>query len=145
MLRIVMKIVGAVLLLFGTFFLFVATVDMTENVRLAGPMNLWPPPLWIYLIADVIFVLFAVLGMKLMKLKRIHIGILMSIVSGLVLTVVVMNQLKAPPRDGVNDSNYMAADIECYVAAYIIALSILFAGLWFIIQSALQSRKPKTF
>lgn len=79
MLKIVTKIAGAVLLLCGMFLFFVATVDMTSNVRIAGPMN-------------------------------------------------------APPRDGLTDGWYLAADIECYVAAYIIAQLILFVGLWFVIQ-----------
>ena len=117
MLKIVTKIVGAVFLLCGMFFFFVATVDMTSNVRIAGPMNLWPPPLWVYLIADAIFALIAMLGMKLMRLKRIYIGILMSIVSVLVLIFVITNQRNAPPRDGMSNGRYLAADIECYVAA----------------------------
>jgi len=144
MLRILAKIVGAVLLLCGTFFFFVATVDMTSNVRIAGPMNLWPPPLWIYLIADVVFALLAILGMKLMKLKRIHIGFLMSIVSVLLLIFVIENQFNAPPRDGgFNNSNHIAADMECYVAAYVIAQLILFAGLWLIIQHVWRRRQVR--
>ncbi len=103
-------------------------------------MNLWPPPLWIYLIADVIFVLLAILGMKLMRLKRVHIGFLMSIVGVLVLILVIENQLNAPPRDGINDSNYIAADLECYVAAYVIAQLIFLVGLWFIIQHFWRQR-----
>ena len=134
MLKILVKIVGAVFLLCGTFFFWVATVDMTSNVRIAGPMNLWPPPLWIYLIADAIFALLAILGMKLMKLRRLHIGFVMSVVSVLVLIFVIQNQLHAPPRDGLTDGNHIAADLECYVAAYVIAQLILFAGLWLIIQ-----------
>jgi hypothetical protein len=134
MLKIVAKIVGAVFLLCGTFLFFIATVDMTSNVRIAGPMNLWPPPLWIYLIAEVVFALLAILGMKLMRLKRIHIGFLMSLVSALVLIFVIKNQFHAPPREGFSDCRYIAADIECYVAAYIIAQLILFVGVWFIIQ-----------
>ena len=140
MLKIVTKIVGAVFLLCGTFLFFVATVDMTSNVRIAGPMNLWPPPLWVYLIADVIFALIAVFGMKLMRLKRVYIGFLMSIVSVLVLIFVIKNQLDAPPRDGLTDGWYIAADIECYVAAYIIAQLIFFVGLWFIIQHVWRRR-----
>ncbi|HKU74848.1 MAG TPA: hypothetical protein VJR02_13130 [Pyrinomonadaceae bacterium] len=143
MLRILAKIVGAVFLLCGTFFFWVATVDMTSNVRIAGPMNLWPPPLWIYLIADVLFALLAILGMKLMKLKRIHIGFLMSMVSVLVLFFVIENQLHAPPRDGFSNGNHIAADLECYVAAYVIAQLMLFTGLWLIIQHVWRRRQVR--
>ncbi len=139
-LKILTKIVGAVFLLCSTFLFFVATVDITSNVRIAGPINMWPPPLWVYLIADTIFVLFAILGMKLMRLKRIYIGILMSIVSVLVLIFVIDNQFKAPPREGLSDGRYLAADIECYVAAYIIAELIFFVGLWFIIRHVWRRR-----
>lgn len=118
-------------------------LDMTSNVRIAGPMNLWPPPLWIYLIADAIFALLAILGMKLMKLRRLHIGFVMSVVSVLVLIFVIQNQLHAPPRDGLSDGNHIAADLECYVAAYVIAQLILFAGLWLIIQHVWRRRQVR--
>ena len=134
MLNIIAKVVGIVLLLCGTFFFFVFTVDMTSNVRIAGPMNLWPPPLWSYLILDTIFVLLAMSGLKLMGLKRIVTGSLMSIIGVLVLIFVLKNQFKAPPRDAMSDGRYLAADIENYVVAYIIAELLLVVGLWFIIQ-----------
>lgn len=140
MLKIITKVVGAILLLCGTFVFFVATVDMTSNVRLAGPMNMWPPPLWIYLIADAVFASLAILGMRLMRLKRIAIGLLMSIISILVLVFVISNQLKAPPREGLSDGRYLAADIENYVAAYIIAQLLLLAGLWLIVQHVHRRR-----
>jgi len=138
--KIVTKIVGAVLVLCGTFLFFVATVDVTSDVRIAGPMNLWPPPLWVYLIADTVFAFLAIFGMKLMRLKRIHIGILMSLVSVLVLIFVIKNQFEAPPREGLSDGRYLAADIECYVVAYIIAQLVLVVGLWLIVQHMWRRR-----
>src|SRR5678815_470452 len=105
--RILTKIVGAVLLLCATFLFFFVTVDMTSDLRIAGPMNLWPPPLWTYFIADAISVLLAIFGMKLMRLKRIAYGFLISVVSILVLICVVSNQFNAPPRDGITDGRYL--------------------------------------
>jgi hypothetical protein len=134
MLTIIAKAVGTILLLCGTFFFFVFTVDMTSNVRIAGPMNLWPPPLWVYLILDTIFLLLAVSGIKLTGLKRIVTGSLMSIIGVLVLIFVFKNQLKAPPREAMSDGRYLAADIQNYVVAYVIAELLLVVGLWFIIQ-----------
>ena len=97
-------------------------------------MNLWPPPLWVYLILDTIFVLFAFSGLKLMGLKRIVTGSLMSIIGVLMLIFVLKNQFKAPPREEMSDGRYLAADIENYVVAYVIAELVLVVGLWFIIQ-----------
>ena len=136
LLKIITKIGGTVFLLYGAFFFFAATVNLTADVRLAGPMNMWPPPLWVYFIFDVVFALLALLGMKLLRLTRLYAGLVMSITSVLVLIFVIKNQLNAPSRDGLLDGGYMAADIECYVAAYIIAASILLAGVWLIIQHA---------
>ena len=113
---------------------------MSSDLRIAGPMTMWPPPLWVYFVLDAIFVLLAIGGVKLMRLKRISAGFLMCIISSLVLIVVIINQFTAPPRDGINDGRYAAADIESYVAAYVIAASVLFAGLLFIIQH-IRSRR----
>jgi hypothetical protein len=140
MVKLITKVVGAVFALCGTFLFFIVTVDMSSDLRIAGPMNMWPPPLWAYIIADAIFALLTILGMKLMRWKRISAGYLMSIIGCLLLISAVINQFNAPPRDGISDGRYAPADIESYLAAYIIAASVLFVGLWFIIQHVRKQR-----
>lgn len=133
MLKLLKQIVGALLLTCGSFLFFVFTVDLSADIRIAGPMNMWPPPAWVYLILDSLFVLLGFIGMRMIGLKRIVCGSVMSVVSALALIVIAKNQLNAPAREGFND-RYIPADIGSYVMAYIIAALMLGVGLWFIIR-----------
>jgi hypothetical protein len=136
MLRLVRKILGAVLLLCGSLFFFVCTVDMCADVRIAGPINMWPPPVWIYLIIDIIFVLLAFAGMKVMSFNRLAVGSVATVVAAFTLIFIVVIHLNAPPRDGISQGRYAPADVERYVAAYMIAGSVLTVGLWLIMRHA---------
>ncbi|HEX6731815.1 MAG TPA: hypothetical protein VF074_17445 [Pyrinomonadaceae bacterium] len=130
------KILGAVLLLCGSLFFFVCTVDMCADVRIAGPINMWPPPVWIYLIIDIIFVLLAFAGMRVMGLNRLAAGSVATVVAAFTLIFIVVIHLNAPQRDGISHGRYAPADVESYVAAYVIAGSVLSIGLWLIIRHA---------
>jgi len=132
LLKFVRQIVGVVLLLCGSFFFFAFTVNLTANIRIAGPMNLWPPPVWVYLILDTFFVLLAVAGMKVMGLKDIAAGSVAAIVALLTLILIIINHVNAPPREGFSD-NYISASVESYVAAYMIVGLVLLVGLALII------------
>ena len=136
MLRLVRKILGAVLLLCGSLFFFVCTVDMCADVRIAGPLNMWPPPVWVYLIIDIMSVLLAFAGMKVMGLNRLAAGSVATVVSAFTLIYIVIIHVNAPPRDGISQSRYAPADVESYVAAYVIAVSVLSVGLWLIMRHA---------
>jgi hypothetical protein len=136
MLKLLKQIVGAILLACGSLLFFVFTVDLSADIRIAGPMNMWPPPAWVYLILDSLFVLLAFVGMKMMRLKRNVCGSVMSFVSVLALIFIVKNHVNAPPREGFNDGRYIPADVEGYVLAYMIAASLLGVGLWFMIRHA---------
>src|SRR5688500_960024 len=104
MLKLVRKILGAFLLLCGSLFYFVCTVDMCADVRIAGPLNMWPPPVWIYLIIDIMFVLLAWAGMKVMGLNRLAAGSVASVVAAFTLIYIVIIHVNAPPRDGISQS-----------------------------------------
>jgi hypothetical protein len=136
MLKLLKQIVGAILLACGSFLFFVFTVDLSADIRIAGPMNMWPPPAWVYLILDSLFVLLAFVGMKMMGLTRIVCGSVMSLVSAFALIFIVKNHVNAPPREGFDDGRYIPAHVEAYVLAYMLAASVLGGGLWFIIRHA---------
>jgi len=140
MVKVLKQIVGVILLASGSFLFVVFTVDLSADIRIAGPMNLWPPPAWVYLILDILFVLLAFVGIKMMKLKRIVVGFVMGIVSVCALIFIHRNQVNAPPSEGVNDGRYIPADIESYVLAYMIAAAVLGIGLWFIIRHATRQK-----
>jgi hypothetical protein len=136
MLKLLKKIVGTIVLVCGSLLFLLFTVDLSADIRIAGPMNMWPPPAWVYLILDSIFVLLAFVGIKMMRLKRIVFGSVMGAVGACALIFIVKNQVNAPPREGFNDGRYIPEDLESYVLAYMIATSVLSMGLWFIIRRA---------
>lgn len=136
MLKMLRQIVGTVLLMCGSLLFFIFTVDMSSDLRIAGPMNMWPPPIWVYLVLDAIFVLLSFVGMKVMRLKPIIAGYVMSVVSSFMLIFIGRNHVNAPPRDGVSDGRYAPAEVGSYVVAYMVAASTLCLGLCLIIQRA---------
>ena len=136
MLKRLRQIFGTVFLVCGSLLFFIFTVDLSADVRIAGPMNMWPPPLWVYLILDAIFVLLSFVGMKLMRLKPIIAGYAISVVSSFALVFIAWNHVNAPPREGVSDGSYAPADAGSYAAAYIVTALTLSVGLWLIIRRA---------
>lgn len=140
MVKLLKQIVGVIFLACGSLLFLVFTVDLSADIRIAGPMNLWPPPAWVYLILDIIFALLAFVGIKMMKLKRIVFGSVMVVVSTGALIFIAKNQVNAPPREGFNDGRYIPADIGSYLLAYMIAASVLSMGLWFIIRHASRQK-----
>ncbi|HEX8492248.1 MAG TPA: hypothetical protein VF658_05365 [Pyrinomonadaceae bacterium] len=132
--RIIRYIAGIVLLVGGLFFFCVLTVDMTADIDIGGPMNMWPPPGWVYLILDAICVLLVFIGMRIIKLKPVVGGYIASFVGLLMLVMIIRNHINAPAREGVGGDDYVAADVGSYLLAYTLAVSALCVGLSFIIQ-----------
>ena len=131
--RIVRRIGGVVLLASGSFFFWAFTVDMSADIDIGGPMNMWPPPAWVYLILDAVFVLLAFIGVRMIRLKSVTAGYIASSVGLLTLVMIARNHINAPPREGSNDGD-VPADVESYLWAYTLAVLVLCVGLTIIIQ-----------
>src|SRR5262245_61640989 len=101
MLKLIRQLIGAILFLFGSLLFLVSTVNLSADIRVAGPMNMWPPPVWVYLIFDAVFVLLAFAGVKVMGLKRMAAGAVAAVVGSLALIFIIKNQLNAPPSEGI--------------------------------------------
>jgi hypothetical protein len=142
MIIILKKIIGALLLLFGSFFFVTLTGDISSDIRIAGPMNMWPPPYWVYLVLDVLFVSVAFIGIKLLGLSRSGLGYLLAAVGVVLFAKVVLNHINASATEGATDGRYISAPVESYMIVYLVAALSISTGIYLIIRNVRSRRLP---
>lgn len=131
---------GAVLVLVGGGLGMALTVDLSSAIRIDGPMNLWPPALWLALVVVAACALACMAGARLLRWRQGARGWLASVVGAAMLGLVARNHWLAPPRDGRNDTGYAAAEVANFVAAYAIAAAVLGLGVWLVGRHRRQRR-----
>jgi hypothetical protein len=144
------KLLGASLLFVALILFIIFTGSLNEAQSMGGPMNFMSPSPsdWslIVVIADVLFILTAIAGLKLLSIKRRTswwlVGWLLAIAGMAILILGVANHISGPVLDQIqNDPGKMPVDLGFHIAVYVIAAVCLIASLVF----QLKSRKNKQF
>jgi hypothetical protein len=144
------KLLGASLLFMALFLFITFTGSVNEAQSMGGPMNFMSPSPsgWslIVVIADVLFILTTIAGLKLLNIKRRTswrlVGWLLAIAGIAILILGVTNHINAPVLDEIqNNSGKMPVGPGLHIAVYVIAAVCLVASL----VSLLKGRKNKQF
>ncbi len=134
------KILGTCLLLVALFLFITFTGSINEPYSMGGPMNLMPVDYErcaVVLVADVIWVLMAWGGAKLVapdrRVSGRLVGWLFAVAGSLILMLAITNHINSPPLEGYNDMDKFAVPFELHLLAYIIVgmcliISIVFIG-----------------
>lgn len=138
--RTARTVLGAALATAGGLPFLVLTVSLSMDIRIDGPMNLWPPALWLVLLVDGLFALLVLAGVRLMRPSDLVAGVAALAAGVLMLGLVAHNQLQAPPREGRNDTGLAPADLASYLSAYAIAAAVLGLGVWLVGRHRRQRR-----
>jgi hypothetical protein len=142
------RLLGASLLLVSMFLFITFTGSVNEAQGMGGPISfmLPSPSLWTLIvgIADVLFILMTVAGLKLLNITRRTSwwlsGWLLAIVGAAILILGMINHINAPVLDEIQDDPVkMQVDLGFHIAVYVTVATCWLVCLVF----QLKGRKNK--
>lgn len=141
--RILIKILGACILAVSALLLILLTGSINAAIDMGGPMNLSPSSIewaFIVLIADVILLLLACSGIKLLGLKKRPIGLIVIAIGVIILLLGIKNHVEAPPFDGINNTEKMPVPFVVNLLVYGLVMFCLGGGTWLVTNGSEEGR-----
>lgn len=126
------------------FVLFTGSINAAQP--LGGAMNMSPSETeWCYIVMaiDVVLVVVALAGAKLLGLTQRALGGSSILVGALVLFLGIYNQSRAPQLDTISDQGEMPVAASMSAIVYLVAISCITAGILMILRSARQMKSLK--
>jgi hypothetical protein len=137
--RVIKRLSGGLVLAIAAFLLIVFTASINVAQSMGGPMNMSPSPeewFYIVLVLDVLFLLVAFGGIKLLGLGNRIIGMLSILIGMIVLVLGAKNHVNAPLLEGFNDTNKMPVPPFLHYVVYGFVGACLVSGSWLIAKDS---------
>jgi hypothetical protein len=122
-----------------SFVIFTASINAAQSM--GGPMNMSPSSeTWLYIVLalDAIFLLAALLGIKLLGLSSPVIGVLCLLAGMIIFMLGIRNHANAPPLDGVNDTNKLPVPPVLHYVVYSLVGICMISGSWLMTNSSVR-------